>query len=271
MLLSVKTPGWTHPFHVYSPQDSTGGTKLLLKPWFHSWLVAWSLANQRISGSLHPFSGFISQVLPHSPKTCSTSSPDLKPPIQVPWPFSPRAQLLGVVEAGSKGVSLQLFYFHFLHSSVFPEGLPWSQNPFPGADGRWASTALCQVGVWWCSSLEQVRKRNWMDSNLLFPGVAGAGGQGAGPRVYHSMGNSGIFAPSCGHLPAFLESGLNTYKFQELCGEDRMCCWLRHLGSYLDLKLIATKYYHEEENLPKGAFIQFMRRLKMTTARIGNN
>lgn len=164
MLLSVKTPGWVHPFHVYSPQDSVGGTEWLLKPWFHSWLVAWSLPDQRISGSLQQFSGFISQVLPHSPKTCSTSSPDLNPPIQAPCPFSPRAQLLGVAEAGSIPAvilfplpsSLSLSWRIFLKPEFVSRGIH-STSP------TWISGG---AAPW-----SRVRKSNWLDSKLLFPNV----------------------------------------------------------------------------------------------------
>lgn len=60
--------------------------------------------------------------------------------------------------------------------------------------------------------------------------VAGAGGQVAGsgslPAGWESMGNSCIFAPPVGSCLQFQSglSGLNAYKFQELCGEARMCC-----------------------------------------------
>lgn len=165
MLLSVKTPGWVHPFHVYSPQDCIDGTK----SWFHSWLLPWSLADQRISGSLQQFSGFISQVLPHTLKTCSTSSPDLKPSIRAPCPFSPRAQLLGAAEAGIIPAAV-LFP---LPSSL---SLSWRTflQPEPCSRGSW-KMGIHSTSPRWVSGgaapRSRVRKSSWLDSNLLFPNV----------------------------------------------------------------------------------------------------
>lgn len=63
-------------------------------------------------------------------------------------------------------------------------------------------------------------------------------GRELGHVLTRQLANSGIFAPpvgTCLHFQSNL-SGLNVHEFQELDDEARMCCWLRHLWRYLDLK-----------------------------------
>lgn len=75
-----------------------------------------------------------SQALPHSPKPCSTSTPELKTPVQAPCPFSPRA-LLGVAEAGSFPA------YSFIPQS-FLKDFPAARIPFQGS---WKMGTHCRA------------------------------------------------------------------------------------------------------------------------------
>lgn len=80
--------------------------------------------------------------------------PTLKPLIQAPCPFSRRAHLLGVAEAVESAPAASLPASFIPHSSLkdFSAARSW----FPGAAGRWASTAhLPGLVPGGCSSLEQ--------------------------------------------------------------------------------------------------------------------
>lgn len=138
------------PFKWLHPQDFIGGTKSMLKPWFHSWLTVWSFTGYtdlRIYISTSP-DFFFSCVFLHTLWICSTSSSSFKTTSLGPLPLL----LLKAASASSS------FVPHW-NASVQPEVGSCREA------GKWALSAPPGLSIWWVQRSKE-RRNHKLDTNL---------------------------------------------------------------------------------------------------------
>lgn len=146
------------------------------------------------------FSGFLSHVLPHSLKTCSTSSPNFKTTDSGCLPLLPKSTSSG--SSGGCRECLCCLRSPLLHPSLFAEA--GSQGQLEGGLPQHVSQDRCLVGA---APWSRARKIKQLDSNLLCPDLwQELVGRERGPVLTSWLGEHGRclhFCPSCGHLSAF--------------------------------------------------------------------